>query len=82
MSSCVRIDFFCDYQPPLYESRGYQKYPIWVGLDLFSDIPKMTADGSCMYTISCKAFYASLDRDFHLIVGGSVQMTDRLQMVD
>ena len=41
----------------LFESRGEQKYPIWVVLGLFSDILKLTPGGSCMYTLSCKASY-------------------------
>ena len=41
----------------LYESRGDQKYPIWVISDLLSDIQKLIPGGSCIYTISCKASY-------------------------
>ena len=44
--------FFVRYW--LYESRGDQKYPIWVISDLFNNIPKLIPGGSCMYTISCK----------------------------
>ena len=31
--------------------------PIWVVSGLLSDIAKLTAGGSCMYTTSCKTFY-------------------------
>ena len=41
----------------LFDSRGDQKYPIWVVSGLFSDILKLTPGGSCIYTLSCKASY-------------------------
>ena len=44
----------------LYESRGDQRYPIWVISDHFNDIPKLIPGGSSMYTISCKASYGPM----------------------
>ena len=55
--SCVMCDvpglFFV--RSWLFESRGDQKYFIWVVSGLFSDNPKLTPGGSRMYTISRKA---------------------------
>ena len=52
---CARLIFFV--RSWLFESRGDQKYPIWVVSGLLSDIPKLTPGGSHMYTLSCKASY-------------------------
>ena len=56
---CLMCDvpglFFVRYL--LFESRGNQKYPIWVVLGLLSDIQKVTPGGSHMYTLSCKSSY-------------------------
>ena len=41
----------------LFESRGDQKYAIWVVSGLLSDSPKLAPGGSNMYTLTCKAFY-------------------------
>ena len=39
------------------ESRGNQKYPIWVVSGLLSDTPKLTTGGSHMYALFCQASY-------------------------
>ena len=54
-----KLDFFV--RSWLYESRGDQRYPIWVISDLFNDIPKLIPGGSSMYTISCKASYRLIE---------------------
>ena len=41
----------------LFESRGDQKYPIWIVSGLLSDSPKLTPGGNHKYTLSCKGSY-------------------------
>ena len=55
----------------LFESRGDQKYPIWVVSGLLSDTPKLTTGGSHMYTLSCKASYPQIGKH----KGNSVHQT-------
>ena len=64
---CVMCDlpglFFV--RSSLFESRGDQKYPIWVVSGLLGDIPKVTPGGSHMYTLSYNASYLKTHKKSH-----------------
>ena len=57
---CLMCDAWCArsifWKSWLFESRGDQKYPIWVVSGHLSDIPKSTPGGSHMYTLSWQFF--------------------------
>ena len=54
---CLMFQTWFFVRSCLYESRWEHKYPQLVVTGLLSDIPQLTAGGSCMYTISCQASY-------------------------
>ena len=72
---CVMFQTWFFVRSWLYESRGDQKYPIWVISDLLSDIPKLIPGGSRMYTISCKASHTNkkqIGNPLHCSIGQNI----------